>query len=43
MIDEKGFETIAEELGMSYKGAAAIYYRAIHKLRLMLGGDRNEF
>ena len=43
VIDEKGFETIAEELGMSYKGAAAIYYRAIHKLRHMLGGDRNEF
>ena len=43
VIDEKGFETIAEELGMSYKGAAAIYYRAIHKLRHLLGGDRNEF
>lgn len=43
VIDEKGFETIAEELGMSYKGAAAIYYRAIHKLKHLLGGDRNEF
>lgn len=43
VIGEKGFDTIAEELGMSYKGAAAIYYRALHKLKHLLGGDRNEF
>ena len=38
VIDEKGFDTIAEELGMSYKGAAAIYYRAIHKLPVFKAG-----
>ena len=39
----QNIDTIAEELGMSYKGAAAIYYRALHKLKHLLGGDRNEF
>lgn len=43
VIDEKGFEEIAAELGMSYKGAAAIYYRTIEKLKRILGGSRNEF
>lgn len=43
VIDEKGFEEIAAELGMSYKGAAAIYYRTIEKLKHMLGGGRDEF
>ncbi len=43
VIDGKGFEEIAVELGMSYKGAAAIYYRTIEKLKRMLGGDMDEF
>lgn len=43
VIDEKGFEEIAKELGMSYKGAAAIYYRTLEKLKRMLGGDMDEF
>lgn len=43
VVDEKGFEEIAAELGMSYKGTAAIYYRTIKKLRRILGGDRDEF
>lgn len=43
VIEEKGFEEIAADLGMSYKGAAAIYYRTIEKLRRILGGDKNEF
>lgn len=33
VLDEKGFDEIAAELGMSYKGVAAIYYRTIAKLR----------
>lgn len=42
VIEEKGFDVIAAELGMSYKGAAAIYYRTLEKLRRILGGDGNE-
>ena len=38
VLDEKGFEEIAQELGMGYKGVTAIYYRAIKKLNKMLGG-----
>lgn len=40
VLDEKGFEEIAGELGMGYKGVAAIYYRAIKKLSELLGGDK---
>lgn len=39
VLDEKGFEQIAKELGMGYKGVAAIYYRAIRKLNELLGGE----
>lgn len=43
VIDEKGFAQIAEEVGLSYKGTAAVYYRTLQKLRKLLGGERNEF
>ena len=33
VLDERSFEDLAQELGLSYKGAAAIYYRTIQKLR----------
>lgn len=36
VLDERGFDDIAAELGMSYKGVAAIYYRTIAKLRKRL-------
>lgn len=39
IIDEKGFDEIANELGVGYKAVAAIYYRAIKKLKHILGGD----
>ena len=39
ILDEKGFDEIAERLGLRYKGAAAIYYRTIAKLRKLLEGD----
>lgn len=39
VLDEKSFDEIAKGLGLSYKGAAAIYYRTIAKLRELLGGD----
>ena len=36
ILDEKGFDEIADELGIGYKGVAAIYYRAIRKLKTFL-------
>lgn len=33
VVDEKSFDELAVELGIGYKGAAAIYYRAIKKIR----------
>lgn len=32
-LEERGFDDLAAELGIGYKGAAAIYYRTIQKLR----------
>lgn len=39
VLEEKGFEEIADKLGLKYKGVAAVYYRAIAKLRNILGGN----
>ena len=36
-LQERSFEDIADELGLKYKGVAAIYYRTTTKLRDMLG------
>ena len=33
VLEEESFEKLAEELGIGYKGAAAIFYRTIRKLR----------
>ena len=33
ILDEKSFSELSGELGISYKGAAAVYYRALDKLR----------
>ena len=43
VIDEKGFAQIADEVGLSYKGTAAVYYRTLEKLRKLLRGEENEF
>ena len=43
IIDEKDFGTIGKELGIGYKGAAAVFYRTVEKLRRILGGDNDEF
>ena len=43
VIEEKNFAEIAAEVDMGYKGAAAVYYLTIEKLRRMLGDDDNEF
>lgn len=32
-LEEKDYEKLATELGLSYKGVAAIYYRAIQKIK----------
>lgn len=37
VLDEKNFEILAKELGMTYKGVAAIYYRAVQKIRKRMG------
>ncbi|MCM1192549.1 MAG: sigma-70 family RNA polymerase sigma factor [Acetatifactor muris] len=33
VLDERSFESLAEELGLGYKGVAAIYYRTIRKIK----------
>lgn len=33
VLDETSFEELAAELGLSYKGVAAIYYRTIRKIQ----------
>ena len=38
VLEEKSFEEIADNLGLKYKGVAAIYYRTTAKLRNILGG-----
>lgn len=43
VIEEQSFDEIGAKLGIGYKGAAAIYYRTIAKLRKMLGGDEHGF
>lgn len=43
VLEDKSFAIIANELGIGYKGVAAIYYRTIEKLKKVLGGMDNEF
>ena len=38
VLDERNFAALAGELGLWYKGAAAIYYRAVQKVRRSMGG-----
>lgn len=33
VLDERSFESLAEETGLGYKGVAAIYYRTIQKIK----------
>ena len=37
ILEDKDFEEIGNYLGIKYKGAAAIYYRAIAKMRNTMG------
>lgn len=38
ILDERDFTALAGELGLGYKGAAALYYRAVQKVRKSIGG-----
>ncbi|MCA5577282.1 sigma-70 family RNA polymerase sigma factor [Enterocloster clostridioformis] len=38
-LDGKSFEMLAEETGLAYKGVAAVYYRAIQKIKKKIRGD----
>ena len=38
-LDERSLEELAVELGLSYKGVAAIYYRAIQKIKKKMKGE----
>ena len=40
VLEEKSFAQIGAETGMSGKGAAAVYYRTLKKLRGMLGDEK---
>lgn len=42
VLDEKSFEDLGNELGLSYKGVAAVYYRAIHKIKDHMRRGENE-
>lgn len=38
-LDEKTFDELGWELGLSYKGVAAIYYRTIQKVKKKMKGE----
>lgn len=38
VLNEVSFEELAAELGLSYKGVAAIYYRTIQKIKKQMKG-----
>lgn len=40
-LEEEDFETLGVKFELSYKGAAALYYRTIQKIRKSIeGGDK---
>ena len=41
VLDERSFDVIGAHLGSSYKGTAAVYYRAIQKLKRSIKGVNN--
>ena len=43
ILGEKSFEELGQKYGIAYKGAAAIFYRTLAKLRTLLGGNENGF
>ena len=43
VLEDKGFDELSAELGITYKGAAAIYYRTVKKIKQKMGEGRNGF
>lgn len=43
VLDKRTFAELAAELGMSYKGVAAAYYRVIKKICKKMRGEKIEF
>lgn len=43
VLDEKSFEELGNELGLSYKGVAAVYYRAIKKIKDKMRRGKMDF
>lgn len=41
VLGEKSFVELAIELGLTYKGVAAVYYRTIQKIRKMMKGGNS--
>ncbi len=41
-LQKKSLTDLSLELGLSYKGAAAVYYRATQKIRKRMMGGKNE-
>lgn len=39
VIEGKDFQQIGTEVGLSYKGTAAVFYRTLAKLRKLIGGN----
>lgn len=39
IVDEVSIEDLAEDLGLGYKGAAAVYYRAVKKIKRRMKGE----
>lgn len=39
-LEEKSFEMLSMELGLTYKGVSAIYYRAVQKVRNRMRGGK---
>lgn len=42
VLEEKSLDELAAELGLSYKGAAAVYYRAVERIRKKMRGGKAE-
>ena len=40
ILEERSFMELAQELQIGYKGAAAIYYRALRRIREKLEGEK---
>lgn len=43
VLDEKSFEELADAAGLGYQGVAAVYYRALRKIRNRMKEAENEF